>query len=96
MKIEKKTVYLPVDGETKLAVVVYDNGEHYEDVAEKEGYFFTAEELNEYTQNVIKQALETSAEKAEIEYDYYDDMTAYVNTSSIINTFEETFKKFEV
>jgi len=31
--------------------------------AKKEGYFFTPEQLNEYTQSVIKQALETAAEK---------------------------------
>lgn len=28
-----------------------------------QGFFFTPEQLNEYTQGVIKQALETAAEK---------------------------------
>jgi glycerophosphoryl diester phosphodiesterase len=33
---------------------------------QQEGYFFTPEQLNEYTANVIKQALETAAEKAKV------------------------------
>jgi len=86
-----------------------------------EGYFFTPEQLNEYTANVIKQALETAAERAYAlvkDHDLY--IREYVGTEysvdidmsegsplqygcsvitdkqSITNTFEETFKKFEV
>jgi hypothetical protein len=56
-----------------------------------EGYFFTPEQLNEYTQSVIKQALETAAEKADlIETD------GDVDSQSITNTSEETFKKFKL
>lgn len=32
---------------------------------EENGYFFTSEQLNEYTQSVIKQALENAANEAE-------------------------------
>ena len=56
-----------------------------------EGYFFTPEQLNEYTQTVIKQAIETASEKVDlIETD------GEPCPKSITNTFEETFKKFEV
>lgn len=70
---------------------------HFDDLfKEKEGHFFTPEQLNEYTANVIKQALKTAAEKAEIKYDHFDDMAAYINTASITNTFEETFQQYKV
>ena len=60
----------------------------------QEGYFFTPEQLNEYTANVVRQALETAAEKAEVDFEDYD--KEFVNKQSITNTFEETCKKFEV
>jgi hypothetical protein len=59
----------------------------------QEGYFFTPEQINEYTQSVIKQALETAAKKADTEEKHG---WMFVNKQSITNTFEETFKKFEV
>ena len=102
--IKKQTVYLPV--------------EDFITPVKEEGYFFTTEQLNEYTANVVRQALETAAEKAEIEQkgyfeatpeeclkgvEIYDDngsdrpsFIAFVNKQSITNTFEETYKKFEV
>ena len=65
MKPTKQTVYLPVK-EANLEENYYLqdlNGEYY---LEQKGYFFTPEQLNEYTTSVIKQALETAAEKAEL------------------------------
>lgn len=66
----------------------------------QEAFVFTPEQLNEYTVNVIKQALETAAENAFISNHIpdEDDDRVYkeVNKQSITNTFEETFKKFEV
>lgn len=66
----------------------------------KKRHFFTSEELNEYTKGVIKQALETAAENVFISNHIpdEDDDRVYkeVNKQSITNTFEETFKKFEV
>ena len=88
MKPTKQTVYLPV--------------EDFITPVKEEGYFFTPEQLNEYTQGVIKQALETAADKAEIEDiggvgrdgEYHEHNI--VDEKSITNTFEETYKKFEV
>lgn len=79
----KQTVYLPVEGLTITEFMEC-----------KEGYFFTPEQLNEYTANVIKQALETAAEKAITDYD-----SAYnvvVDKKSITTAFEETFQKYEI
>jgi hypothetical protein len=76
--MKKQTVYLPVKVEYGLKT----------ELIEEEGYFFTPEQLNEYTANVIKQALETAAEKADlIETD------GDVDPKSITNTFEETFRR---
>lgn len=82
MKPTKQTVYLPVKVEDELPkpskyLVLKGNGDkdfaytpfsknvtHW--LKQQEGYFFTPEQLNEYTANVIKQALETAAEKAKV------------------------------
>ena len=93
MKQTKQSVYLPENPEIKELFDFYQNS--------AEGYFFTPEQLNEYTQKVIKQALETAAEKAEIEDiggigrdgEYHEHNI--VNEQSITNTFEETFKLFK-
>lgn len=60
------------------------------------GYFFTAEQLNEYTANVIKQALETAAENAEGYTEGAEGNDAFVDRQSITNTFEEIFEKFKI
>ena len=107
MKPTKQTVYLPVNGEPPL-VVCYDNSDWYDSITgviEKKGYFFTSEQLNEYTQSVIKQVLETAANKAKLGYnkilvdDPKEGDDAYMNfpkvdKQSITNTFEE-LKKFD-
>lgn len=54
----------------------------------QEGYFFTSEQLNEYTANVIKQALDTAAKTRR--NGFYDSTK---DEQSITNTFEETYKK---
>ena len=66
-----------------------------------EGYFFTPEQLNKYTQTVIKQALETAAETQKETCICERETCICCDKSnstiqSITNTFEETFKKFEV
>ena len=100
--IQKQTVYLPKDdSKTVLRPINLP----VEETIRKEGYFFTPEQLNEYTANVIKQTLETAVEKAEIkerkvsyssssgsEYSYVQS----INKKSITNTFEETFKNFKI
>jgi hypothetical protein len=110
-----QTVYLPVEiteefwrkydsGEERpdYEIIDADNGERLDEwVNRQEGYFFTPEQLNEYTQSVIKQALETASEnadtKAECEYGL-DEIYEYkvVDKESITNTFEETYRLFFV
>lgn len=100
----KQIVYLPVNGESEKCVCndYPDWMDRIEGVVEQEGYFFTPEQLNEYTQGVIKQALETAAEKADAFIDMNEDayiegnVWSEVDKQSITNIFEETFKKFEV
>lgn len=109
MKSIKQTVYLPVKLNEETFSVL-DEGRIVNKVVETERIIFTPEQLNEYTANVIKQALETAAENAEVKvtenaliedgscYTTYDDGVISVTSDkqSIINTFEETFKKFSV
>jgi hypothetical protein len=107
-KPQKQTVYLPVNGETKFAITVYDNGEYVEGVIEKEGYFFTPEQLNEYTRNVGIAFLETAAENTETllwqnneDLEIVSNRVAYIVEDlkikkSITNTFEETFQKLKI
>lgn len=118
----KQTVYLPVEEDTSdMSVTYWEECTHVAEVKEVEGYFFTQEQLNEYTSKVIKQALETAAERAcalvkdhdlyireyvGTEYSVNIDMSedsplqygcsVITDKQSITNTFEETFKKFEV
>ena len=92
--LTKQTVYLPADGKSCDFIVRWYDDSYENDVKREEGYFFTPEQLNEYTQSVIKQTLETAAEKATTDYD-----SAYnvvVDKQSITNTFEETFQKYKV
>lgn len=107
MKPIKQTVYLPVNGETEFIIAEYENGAYIQGIKEIEGYFFTPEQLNEYTQAVIKQALETAAEKAKIMDVYKKRWSSIklkeesfvdkdIHKESITNTFEETFKNFKV
>ena len=67
---------------------------------EQESFVFTPEQLNEYTANVVRQALETAADKAKMTLLVDDEndivQEANINKQSITNTFEETYKKFEV
>lgn len=80
MKPTKQPVYLPVEGKTIS-----------EFMESREGYFFTPEQLNEYTANVIKQALETAAKTRR--NGFYDSTK---DEKSITNTFEEVYQKLKV
>ena len=99
MKPTKQTVYLAIDEEWEenKPTLMSSDGEYVCNLHSKEGYFFTPEQLNEYTANIIKHALETAAEKADtcIEKGFIDEYRV-VDKQSITNTFEETFKKFEI
>ncbi len=123
MKPQKQTVFLPVKVDDEFwkkwdsgqkpdyDLADIDTGENVESwVNEKQGYFFTPEQLNEYTANVIKRALETAAETRCIKiFDknwfaysieegtkFFDRVNVTIDKQSITNTFEETFKLFEV
>lgn len=110
MKSVKQTVYLPVKQGQTTKTVICDTGETFP-VKQREGYFFTSEQLNEYTQSVIKQALETAAEKVyafgegsnlttknnSLKWTFAGHIgDVKINKDSITNTFEETFKLFSV
>lgn len=95
----KYKLILPKDGRN----ILVSNKEKKE-----KGYFFTPEELNEYTANVIKQALFSASEFAELQYEcgrkskenclavFCDNCTEQIDRQSITNTFDETFNKFKV
>lgn len=91
-KLTKQTVYLPVkEGESEISVSHWEKDTYITDVKEQQVFVFTPEQLNEYVTNIIKQALETAAAKADlIETD------GDVDPKSITNTFEETFQKYKV
>lgn len=94
MKPTKQTVYFPTEEALK-------KGFSSSDFDRKTGYFFTPEQLNEYTQNVIKQALETAADNASLSDESCESfgenqVSYYIDEESITNTFDKTFKKFEV
>ena len=99
---QKQTVYLAENGhQEKYVISDNDNDGCFNGVIEKEGYFFTPEQFNNFVANVVEETLKTAANKAECCKDASVDLgwtiiDAYVEKESIINTFEETFKKFKV
>jgi len=95
----KQTVYIPVSefNNSERAICTIGIPDLYGDrVIEQEGYFFTPEQLNKYTANVIKQALETAAENAKTIRNKEFYMLSDVNKQSITNTFDKIFKHFKV
>lgn len=107
MKPIKQTVYVPIKVENasgnyipdSSALIVKEQGEldkFWETLVKRqEGYFLTPEQLNEYTENVIKQALENAADEARIKFIPFTD-NEEVDQQSILNTFEQTFNKFKI
>lgn len=91
---QKQTVYLPVNDDSETVIICEDIGK----LEKINGYFFTPEQLNEYTQNVIKQALEAAAEKivSDALERFGSDVPDCWSINSITNTFEETFNKLKV
>lgn len=71
----KQIVYTRREGEweeDKLTLMASD-GEFICNLEEQEGYFFTPEQLNQLLSDVIKDALNTAADKAEITSTPYSD-----------------------
>lgn len=110
MKPTKQIVYLPVKVEDasgnyipdKSVLLVKEQGEMdkfwIDLVSQKQGYFFTPEQLNQLLSDVIKDTLNTAADKAEItnKAKFSGDYNPVVDEESITNTFEETFNKHKV
>lgn len=118
-KPTKETVYLPTsDSNVEFQVGRFDNKDYYKsfekirDVYEEERFVFTSEQLNKYTANVIKQTLETAAEKGKIKIEETNEIVfkgfsggnpSYgnreiitIDKQSIVKTFEEIYQKFEI
>jgi hypothetical protein len=72
MKPQLKTVYVHTSNETKLQVGTIDQADYYKsfdkigNVKEKELITFTQEEYNQHIQKVIKDTLQTAAEKSKM------------------------------
>ena len=65
--MKKQSVYLHTNGYYDYLVTNH-SGDLIDHVERKEGHFFTSEELNEYTQKVIKHALETATENVQTKW----------------------------
>lgn len=63
-----------------------------------EAIIFTPEELNKYTQQVIKDALNVASEEAEIinKPKFKGDYNIVVGEESITNTFEQIYEKWKI
>lgn len=93
----KQTVYLPVSefNDSERAICTIGIPDLYGDkVIEQEAFVFTPDQLNEYTANVIRQALETASENAEVDFQDYG--KEFVDKQSITNTFDEVYKKLKI
>lgn len=70
LAMKKQKVYVSLEVPKHSYHHIYDlhecEGEFIENVAEENGYFFTTEELNNYTETVIKEALETAIKNVEL------------------------------
>ena len=96
-KPTKQTVYTPVkEGDSEMSVSYWEKDTHITDVKEQEGYFFTTEQLNEYTQHVINQTLKTAAKEATTKFIPFTDDEEEVDKSSILGLFELIFNKLKV
>lgn len=94
MTSTKQTVYLPSKTCTVSdELIVIPGGTRLQGTI---GYFFTVQELNNYTENVIKQALENAAFESRTKFIPFTDNEEEVDKQSILNTFEQTFNKFKV
>jgi hypothetical protein len=70
--MKKQRVYLSINLSRHSYHHIFDvnecegGGQFIENVAEEHGYFFTSEELNSYTETVIKDALEIASKKVDL------------------------------
>ena len=82
--IQKQIVYLPIKEHSVFKIL--ESGATLQNCYPEEGYFFTSEQLNKYTANIIRQALETAADNADtVRVKFTEDYE--VDKKSKINTF---------
>lgn len=115
MNILKQKIYLPTKEDYGIYLgnfLGYPDGySNVGNLQEQEGYFFTTEQLNEYTFNVIQQTLETAARNVEADFEPMEwlaeqhaespfiegeDYEIGISRSSITGVFKEIFKKFKL
>ncbi len=119
-KPEIKTVYLPVKLEDasgnyildKSLLLVKEQGEMdkfwIDLVSQKQGYFFTPEQLNQLLSDVIKDALYQATQFVELQYEcgkktkeecvavFCNNCLEQVDNSSIYLTFDKIFEKWKI
>ena len=87
----KKTVYIPSNkGNLFLVEERWNKSDVHFNLKEQELYTFTEEELNQYTESVIRKALVIAAENLELSLD------TVKQELSIINSFGEVYENFKV
>ena len=62
----------------------------------QKGIFFTVEEYNKHIKEVIEETLKNGAEEAVLTYSSDNGFCFVAKKDSILNTFEESYKKFKI
>ena len=62
----------------------------------QKGIFFTVEEYNKHIKEVIEETLKNGAEEAVLTYRSDNGFCFVAKKDSILNTFEESYKKFKI
>lgn len=91
-----QTVYTIINGEPEICVTEYQSGEYINSIKEQEGIFFTVEEYNAKIKEVIEDTLKNGAEEAVLTYRSDNGFCFVAKKDSILNTFEESYKKFKI
>ena len=92
-----QTVYTIINGEPEICVTEYQSGEYINSIKEKEGIVFTVEEYNAHIKEVIEETLKNGAEEADTTWiSVSRGGEEVVDKDSILNTFEESYKKFKI
>lgn len=93
-----QTVYLPTDEEfneeSTNKVLCNGVGQYIQNLERKEGIFFTVEEYNAKMKEVIEETLTKASEKVEENWD--EGGYLGIDKDSILNTFQESYKKFKI
>lgn len=101
-------IYLPVTLEHAFVLSVLEEGRIIDKVIEKETIIFTPEQLNEYTQQVIKDALKVASENVNFMKEcgkltnekcyavFCHNCSDILNKESITNTFEQIYEKWKI